>query len=154
MAGRLKILESGFVVQHFAPIQIAALQAHDGHFSRSKIGGDRNIVLVTMANGFDHLGIIPGIGGVGIGEQQHQIDFIICNTGVDLLVATLLVGKQQGDGQACVVSDQTAGGSGCKEVMLDQNTLIGSAELNHQFLLFVVCQKCDIHNAHSFENFT
>ena len=143
-------LESAFAAQHLAPIQIAPLQAHDGHFGGSQVGGDGHIVLVAVADGFDHLGIVPGIGGIGIGEQQHQIDFVVCNAGVDLLMAALLMGKQQCDGQTRVVSDQPAGGGGGKEIMLDQNAFVGGAELNHQFLFLVVRQKCDVHNAHSF----
>ena len=72
------------------------------------------------------------------------------NAGVDLLVAALLMGKQQRDGQTRIVRDQTAGGGCGKEIVLDEHAFIGSAELNHQFLFLVVCQKCNIHNAHSF----
>ena len=60
-------------------------------------------MLVAMSDGFNHLTVIPGIGGVGICEQQHQVDLVICNSGVDLLMAALLVAQQQGDGQAGVV---------------------------------------------------
>ena len=76
-------------MEHFSPIQIAPLQAHDKHFGRCQVGGDRNIVLVTMTNGLDHLGIIPRIDGIGIGEEQNQIDLIVGNAGVDLLMAAL-----------------------------------------------------------------
>ena len=133
-------------MEHFSPIQIAALQTHDGHFSGCKICGNGNIMLVAVADGFDHLAVIPGIGGVGVGEQQHKVDFVVSNTGVDLLVTALLVRKQQSNGETRVVCDQTTGGSGGEKVMLHQNALVSGAELDHQFFLFIVSQKSDIHS--------
>ena len=103
-----------------------------------------------MADGFNHLAVIPGVGGVGVGEQQHQVDFVISNAGVDLLVTALLMGKQQGDGQTGIVGNQATGGGGGKQLVLHQHAFIGGTELNHQFLLFVVRQKRDIHSSHSF----
>ena len=55
-------------------------------------------MLVAMADGFDHLAVIPSIDGVGVGKQQDQVDLIISDTGIDLLVAALLMAKQQGNG--------------------------------------------------------
>ena len=103
----------------------------------------------TVADGFDHLAVIPGIGGIGIGEEQHQIDFIIGNPGIDLLVAALLVGKQQGDGQTRVVGNQPAGGGSGEQIVLHQYALVSGAELHHQFLLLVMRQKCNVHRSHS-----
>ena len=64
-------------MEHLAPIQVAPLQAHDEHFGAGQVCGDGDIVLVAMADGFDHLAVVPGVGGVGIGEQQHQVDFVV-----------------------------------------------------------------------------
>ena len=136
-------------MQHLSPVQVAPLQAHDEHFGGSQVGGNGHIVLVTMADGFDHLAVIPGFGGVGIGKQQNQVNFVIGNAGIDLLVTALLMGKQQSDGQTGIVRNEAAGGGSGKQGVLHQNALVGSAELNHQFLLFVVGQKCDIHSTHS-----
>ena len=66
------------------------------------------------------------------------------------LMAALLMGKQQGDGQAGIIADQTSGGCGSKEIVLHQDALVGSTELDHQFLFLVVCQKCNVHYSHSF----
>ena len=137
---------TGFAAQHFAPIQIAALQAHDEHFRGSQVGGDGHIVLVAVPDGLDHLAVVPGFSGVGVGEQQHQVNFVICDPGIDLLMAALLVGKQQRNGQTGIVRDQTAGGSCGIQVMLCQNTFLSGAELHHQFLLLIVGQKRDIHS--------
>ena len=93
-------------MQHLTPIQVASLEAHDEHFGAGQVGGDGHIVLVAMADGLDHLGIIPGIGGIGIGKQQHQVDLIVGDAGIDLLVAALLMGQQQCNGQAGIIADQ------------------------------------------------
>ena len=77
---------ASLVVEHFTPIQIASLQTHDQHFCAGQIGSNGNIVLIAMADGFDHLGIVPGFFVVGIGEQQHQIDLIVSDTSIDLLM--------------------------------------------------------------------
>ena len=103
-----------------------------------------------MADGFDHLAVVPGIGGVGVGEQQHQVDLIVGDPGIDLLMAALLMGQQQGDGQTGIVRDQPSGSGGSKQIMLQQNTFVGRAELHHEFLLLIVGQKCDVQCAHSF----
>ena len=95
------------------------------------------------------MSVVPRVGGVGVGEQQHQINFVVGNAGVDLLMTALLVGKQQGDGQTCIVRNQPSGGSGGVEAVLLKDALVGRAELNHQFLLFVMGQKCNIHTGHS-----
>ena len=110
-------------------------------------------MLVTMANGLDHLAVVPGIGGVGIGKQQDQVDLIISNTGVDLLMAALLMGQQQGNRQTGIVSDQTAGSSRCIQIVLGQHALVSGAELNQQFFFLVVSQECDIHCVPSFSNY-
>ncbi len=69
----MRIIWDGSV--HLPPIQIAPLQAHDEHFRRGKVGGDGNIVPVAVPDGFDHLSMSSQrIGGVGIGEQQHQVN--------------------------------------------------------------------------------
>ena len=107
-------------------------------------------MLITMSDGLDHLAVIPGVSGVGIGEQQHQIDFIVSDAGVDLLMAALLMGQKQGNGQTGVIRDQAAGGGGGVEIMLGKQTLICGTELHHQFFLLVMGQECDIHNVHSF----
>ena len=103
-----------------------------------------------MADGLDHLGIVPGLGGIGVGEQQHQIDLVIGDSGVDLLMTALLVGQKQSDGQTGIVGNEPTGGGGGEEVVLHKHALVGGAELNHQFLFLVVCQKCNIHKGHSF----
>ena len=41
----LIVLKSGLGSQHFTPIQIAPLQAHDEHFGAGQVGGDGDIVL-------------------------------------------------------------------------------------------------------------
>ena len=46
----------------------------------------------------------------GLVQHNHQINFIVDNPGVDLLVAPLFVGQQQGHRQAGVVRHQPAGG--------------------------------------------
>ena len=56
-------------------------------------------MLVAGPDGFNHLSIIPGIGGIGVGEQQHQVDLVVGDPGVDLLVAALLVGQEKRNGQ-------------------------------------------------------
>ena len=86
---RTTFLETRFGTDHFSPIQVATLQAHDQHFSRGQVGGDGHIVLVAVADGFDHLAVIPGVGSVGVGEEEHQIDLIIRNPGIDLLMTAL-----------------------------------------------------------------
>ena len=137
-------------MEHFSPVQIASLQAHDEHFSRGQIGGDGHIVLVAMADGLDHLAVVPGLGGVGVGKQQDQVDLVIGNPGVDLLMAALFVRKQQGNGQTGIVCDQPTGSGGGEQVVFDKNALIGSTELYHQFFFLVVCQECEVHCSHSF----
>ena len=59
---------------------------------------------------------------LGVGEQQHQINFVVGNAGVDLLMTALLVGKQQGNGQTGIVRDQTAGGGRGKQIVLHEDT--------------------------------
>ena len=86
-----KYLESGLAAEHFSPIQVTALQTHDQHFSRCQVGGNGYIMLIAMADGLDHLAVIPGIGGIGIRKEQHQIDLIVSNPGIDLLMTTLLM---------------------------------------------------------------
>ena len=93
-------------MQHLSPVQVATLEAHDEHFRTGQVGGDGHILLVAVADGFDHIGVVVGSVGIGIGEQQHQVDLIVGDAGVDLLVAALLMAEQQGDGQACIVGDQ------------------------------------------------
>ena len=95
-----EFLVLGLSMVHFSPVQVTTLQAHDEHFGAGQVGGDGHIVLVAMADGLDHLGVIPGIHIVRIRKEQHQIDLIVSDPGVDLLMATLLMGKQQGNGQA------------------------------------------------------
>ena len=141
----LNFLILGLGMEHFSPIQIAPLQAHDKHFGGGQVGGDGHIVLVTMTDGLDHLGIVPGIDGIGIGEEQNQIDLIVGNAGIDLLMTALLMGKQQRQRQARIVGDQPTSGSSGIQIVLRQNVLVCSTELDHQFFLFVVCQKRDIH---------
>ena len=102
-------------------------------------------MLITMTDGLNHLGIIPGIGSIGIREQQNQIDLIVGNAGIDLLVTALLMRKQQGQRQAGIIRDQTTGSCSGIQIMLRQDVLICCAELDHQFFLLVVSQKCDIH---------
>jgi hypothetical protein len=60
-------------------------------------------------------------------------------------MTALLMGKQQRQGQAGVVPDQTAGGGGGKQIMILQHTFVSGAELNDQFLLFIMSEKCNIH---------
>ena len=127
-----------FAAQHFAPIQVAPLEAHDEHFSGGQVGGDGDVLLVAVADGLDHLGLVPGVGGIGIGEQQHQVDLVVGDAGIDLLMTALLMGKQQGNGQTGIVADETAGGGSRKQIVLDQHAFISSAELDHQFLFLVV----------------
>ena len=69
---------------HFTPIQVAALQTHNGHFCAAQVGGNGDVVLIAMVDGLDHLGIIPAVCVVGIGKQQYQIDLIVSNAGIDL----------------------------------------------------------------------
>ena len=102
-------------------------------------------MLVAVADGLHHLAVVPGIGGVGVGKHQHQVDLIIGDAGVDLLMAALLVAQKLGDGQTGVVCDQPAGGGSGEQLMLHQNALIGGAELNHQLFFLIMCQKRDIH---------
>ena len=132
-------------MQNFAPIQVAALQTHNQHFGAGQVGSHGHIVLVAMAQGLHRLAVVPGIDGIGIGKQQDQIDLVVSQTGVDLLVTALLVRKQKGDGQTRVVGDQTTGGGGGKQIVLDQDAFICSAELHHQFFFLIVSQKCDVH---------
>ena len=136
-------------VDHFTPVQVAPLQAQDEHLGGGQVGSNGDILLVAVADGLDHLGVVPGVGGVGVGKEQHQVDLVVGDAGIDLLVATLLVGKQQGDGQTCIVRNQPPGGGGGVEAVLLKDALVGRAELNHQFLLFVMGQKCNIHTGHS-----
>ena len=56
-------------MDHFAPIEVAALQAHDEHFRGGQVGADGDVVLVAVAQGLDDALILPGIAVVGIGEQ-------------------------------------------------------------------------------------
>ena len=135
---------------HLAPIQVASLQTHDKHFRTAQIGGNGHIMLVAMADGLDHLVVIPGVGIIGIGKQQHQVDLIVGNTGIDLLMAALFMGKQQSDRQTRMVSNQTAGGGSSKQIMLAQHTFIGGTKLHHQFFFLIMCQKRDVHCIHSF----
>ena len=79
-------LKTGFGTEHLSPVQVAALEAHDEHFSGGQVGGDGDVLLVAVADGLDHLGIVPGVGGIGVGEQQHQVDLVVSDAGVDLLV--------------------------------------------------------------------
>jgi len=140
----------GFGAKHFAPVEVAPLQTHNKHFSTGQIGGNGNIMFVAVANGFNHLGIVPGLGGIGIGEQKNEIDLVIGDPGVDLLMTALLMAQQQCYGQIGIVSNQAAGGCGGEQIMLDQNTFISGAELDHQFFLFIMSQKRNIQTDHSF----
>ena len=106
MVGRLvSLLVFGLGVIHLTPIQIASLQTHDEHFRTAQVGCNGHIVLITVADGFQHLVVVPGIGIVGIGKEQNQIDLIIRNAGIDLLMTSLLMGKQQRNGQTGIVSN-------------------------------------------------
>ena len=134
----LFFLESGLAANHFAPIQVAPLQAHDEHLRACQIGGNGDIVLITVPDGFDHLAVIPGIGIVGVGEQQDQIDLVIGDPGIDLLVAALLMGQKKGNGQTGIVTNQPSGGSGGIQAVLGKHTLICGTELNHQFFFLVM----------------
>ena len=132
-------------MQNFTPIQVAALQTHNQHFSAGQVGSHGHIVLVAMAQGLHGLAVVPGIDGIGIGKQQDQVDLVVGDAGIDLLVTALLVRKQQGNGQTRVIRDQTTGGGGGKQIVLDQNAFISSAELHHQFFFLIVSQKSDVH---------
>ena len=102
-------------------------------------------MLVAVADGFQHLTVIPGVDGVGVGEQNHQVNLVIGNTGVNLLMTALLVGQEQCYGQTGIVRNEPAGGCGGKQLVLCQYALIGGAKLHHQFLFLIVSQKCNIH---------
>ena len=93
---RKAYLVTGHGMQHLSPVQVAALQTHDEQFRAGQVGGDGHIVLGAVADGLNHVGIVLGIVGVGVGEQQHQIDLVVGDAGVDLLMTALLVGKQHG----------------------------------------------------------
>ena len=96
-------------------------------------------MFVTEPNGLQHLLAVPGIYGVRIGEQQHQVDFVIGNPGVHLLVTSLLVGQQQSNGQPCGIRHQASRGGRCIEGMLGKDALVGSTKLNHKLLSLIVC---------------
>ena len=98
-----------------------------------------------MADGLDHLGIIPGVNGVGVAEQQYQIDLVIGDPGVDLLMAALFMTQKQSNGQTGIIGDEPTGGGGSEEGVLTQYAFISSTELHHQFFFLVVSQKCDVH---------
>ena len=136
-------------MHHFPPIQVASLEAQDEHFGGGQIGGDGDVLLVAVPDGLDHLGIVPGVGGVGVGEQQHQVDLVVGDPGVDLLVAALLMGKKQGNGQTGIVRDQPPGGCRGVKAVLGEDALIGGTELHHQFFFLIMGQKRDIHPLHS-----
>ena len=95
-------------------------------------------MLVAIADGLDHLAIVPVVYGVGVGEQQHQIDLIVGDAGIDLLVTALLMGKEQRNGQTGIIRDQPSGGGSCVKVMLAQHTLVSGAKLDHQLFFLVV----------------
>ena len=107
-------------------------------------------MLVAVADGFDHLAVVPRIGGIGIGEQQHQVNFIVGDPGVDLLMSALFMGKEQRQVQSGVVSNQPPGGGCGEQVVLHQDAFVGGTELHHQLFLFIVGQKCDVQSTHSF----
>ena len=88
-------------------------------------------MLVAEPDGLQHLLAVPGVYGIGVGKQQHHIDFVIRNPGVHLLVTALLMGQQQRNGQARRLRHQTSGGGRCKEGMLGKDALICRAELDH-----------------------
>ena len=110
---------------------VAPLQAQNQHLGAGQIGGHRHIVLVAEPDGLQHLLAVPGVYGIGVGKQQHHIDFVIRNPGVHLLVTALLMGQQQRNGQARRLRHQTSGGGRCKEGMLGKDALICRAELDH-----------------------
>ena len=51
-------------------------------------------MLIAMANGIQHLGIVPMLDGIRVRKQQNQVDFVVGNAGIDLLMAALLMGAR------------------------------------------------------------
>jgi hypothetical protein len=60
------------------------------------------------------------------------------------------VGQQQCDGQTGVVRNQPTGGGGGIQIMLYQHAFVSCAKLHHQFFLFVMGKKRNIHMDNSF----
>lgn len=73
--------------------------AEDEHLRRGEVRGHGHIVRVAQVQRLHDLLILPGVAVIRIGEQQHQIDLVIGDPGVDLLVTALIVGKIQRHGR-------------------------------------------------------
>ena len=66
------VLIAGFGAQHLSPIQVAALEAHDEHLCAGQIGGDGDVLLVAVADGLDHIGVV--VGGIGVGRYTASVE--------------------------------------------------------------------------------
>ncbi|MPM90269.1 hypothetical protein SDC9_137390 [bioreactor metagenome] len=119
----------GLGADNVAPVQIAPGQAVDEHLRRGHVGGDRNVILVAQAG--DIVEVRVQIAGLGIGKKQNHINFVVSDSGADLLTSPVGVGEEKAHRQARGLGHQLARRVGGAHGMLGQNAAVSNAKLHH-----------------------
>ena len=100
---------------------------------------------MLIAQGGDIVEIAVQIIRVGVIEEKNHVDLVVGDARANLLTAAMGMGQEQLNGQTGSLSDQISGAVGGADGVLGENAALGNAELYHQFFLFIMAHKGDIH---------